>query len=98
MANSSALQNEVLDRVADDYEAAHTIASDIARDLGKAVSETEVKQALLALAHSGAVQAYVYDASAQRYRTVSPAEAEAAKEAWFMAVKAPKAKNAGDAT
>jgi hypothetical protein len=87
MANASAFEREVLSRVAEDYEAAHTITSDIARDLGRAVSEAEVRQALLALARSGAVQAYVYDASAQRYRTVSPADAEAAKEAWFMAVK-----------
>jgi hypothetical protein len=87
MSSASALQQEVLSRVAEDYEAAHTITSDIARDLGRAVSEVEVRQLLLALAYSGAVQAYVYDAGTQRYRTVSPAEAAAAKEPWFMAVK-----------
>ena len=86
MAGATALQREVLSRVAEDYESAHTITTDIARDLGRAVSEAEVTQALLELARIGAVQAYVYDTSAQRYRTVSPAEAEAAKEAWFMAL------------
>jgi hypothetical protein len=86
MVNATALQREVLDRVADDYEAAHTITTDIARDLGRPISESEVTQALLALARAGAVQAYLYDANAHRYRTVSPAEAEAAKEPWFMAV------------
>jgi len=55
MPNSSAIQHEVLNRVAEDYEAAHTITADIARDLGKAVSEAEVKQALLALARAGDV-------------------------------------------
>jgi hypothetical protein len=86
MASASALQREVLSRVAEDYEAAHTITSDIARDLGRSISEAEVTQALLELARAGAVQAYVYDVSSQRYRTISPAEAEAAKEAWFMAI------------
>jgi hypothetical protein len=90
MANATALQREVLSRVADDYEAAHTITSDIARDLGRSISESEVMQALVALARAGAVQAYVYDVSAQRYRTISPAEAEAAKEPWFMAVNRSK--------
>jgi hypothetical protein len=44
MASLTALQREVLSRVAEDYEAAHTITSDIARDLGRAVSEVEVRQ------------------------------------------------------
>jgi len=87
MNSSSTFEREVLDRVADDYEAAHTIAADIARDLKRAVSEAEVRQALLALARDGQVQAYVYDTGAQRYRTVSPVEAEAAKEPWFMSIK-----------
>jgi hypothetical protein len=86
-ASLTALQREVLSRVAGDYEAAHTITSDIARDLGRAVSEVEVRQMLLALAYSGAIRAHVYDAGAQRYRTVGPDEAAAAKEPWFMAVK-----------
>jgi hypothetical protein len=86
----TALEREVLSRVGDDYEAAHTIASDIVRDLGHSVSEAEVNQALLALARAGAVQAYLYDPTAGRYRTVSAAEAEASKEAWFMTTKAAK--------
>ena len=90
MASPNALRREVLSRVAEDYEAAHSITSDIARDLERPVSEGEVKQALLALAREGSVQAYVYDVGAKRYRAVSPAEAEAAKEAWFMAVTGAK--------
>jgi hypothetical protein len=87
MSSSSALELEVLSRVAEDYEAAHTITGDIARDLKRSISEAEVRQALLALARGGLVQAYLYDASAQRYRTISPTEAEAAKEPWFMSIK-----------
>jgi hypothetical protein len=91
MAGAAALQREVLSRVAEDYEAARTITSDIARDLGRSVSEVEVTQALLELARAGSVQAYVYDTSTQRYRAVSPAEAEVAKEAWFKAINRGKA-------
>ena len=91
MADATALQREVLSRVAEDYESAGTITSDIVRDLGRSISEAEVTQALLELARAGTVQAYVYDSGAQRYRSVSPAEAEAAKEAWFMAMKPRKA-------
>jgi len=87
MNSSSAFECEVLSRVAEDYEAAHTITADIVRDLKRAVSEAEVRQALLALARGGLVQSYLYDTCAQRYRMVSPAEAEAAKEPWFMSVK-----------
>jgi hypothetical protein len=87
MANASAFEREVLGRVAEDYEAAHTITADIARDLKRPVSEAEVRQALLSLASSGLVQAYMYDQAAQRYRTISPAQAQTEKEPWFMSIK-----------
>ncbi len=80
----SAFELEVLGRVADDYETPHTIAGDIARDLKRAVSEAEVRDALLALARGGLVQAYIYDATGEQYRTVTPAEAQSAKDPWFM--------------
>ena len=86
--NASALETEVLSRVAEDYEAAHTIAGDIARDLKQPVSEAEVLTALLNLARGGLVQAYVYEARNQRYRSVSAGEAAAAKDPWFMAKRA----------
>ena len=72
MASATALHREVLSRVAEDYEAAHTITADIARELGHAVSEAEVTAALLELARAGSVQAYLYESSAQRYCKVSP--------------------------
>ena len=86
-SGASAFELEVLSRVAEDYEAAHTIAADMARDLKRTVSEAEVRQALLTLARGGLVQAYFYDDGAQRYRTISPAEAEAAQQPWFMSIK-----------
>jgi hypothetical protein len=80
----SSFELEVLGWVADDYEAPHTIAADIARELKRPVSEAQVRAALLALAQKGMVQAYVYEPSSQRYRPISHGEAEAAKEPWFM--------------
>ena len=86
--NASALEAEVLSRIAEDYEAPHTIAGDIARDLKHPVSEAEVLVALLSLARGGSAQAYVYDAKGQRYRPISAAEAQAEKDPWFMAKRA----------
>ena len=79
-------EDEVLGRVSNDYEAAHTITGDIARDLKRPVTEAEVLVALLNLAHSGLVQAYVYDASNKRYRAIAAGEAKDAKELWFKAL------------
>ena len=84
MKTASAFELEVLGWVAEDYEAPHTIAGDIARELGRSVSEAEVRTALLGLARQGLVQAYVFEAGENRYRPVSFTEAQAAAEAWFM--------------
>src|SRR4249920_2324361 len=78
------LETEVLSRVAEDYEAAQTIAPDIARDWKHPVLEAEVLGALLNLARAGLVQAYVYESSEGRYRPISAEEAEGTKEPWFM--------------
>jgi len=85
--NANALETEVLSRIAEDYEAAHTIAGDIARDLKRPVSEAEVLKALLSLAHGGLAQAFVYEANGQRYRPIDAAEAARVKEPWFMVTK-----------
>ena len=84
MATHSAFELEVLGWVANDYEAPHTIAGDIARESGRATSEAQVRTALLALAQSGMVQAYVYEAHAQRYKPITHGEAAAAADPWFM--------------
>jgi len=86
--SATALETEVLSRVAEDYEAPHTIAGDIARDLERSISEAEVLTALLSLARSGLVQAYVYEPSSQRYRAISASEASAAQDPWFKAKRA----------
>ena len=93
MAKHTTFELEVLGFVADDYEAPHTIAEDIARELKRPTSESEVLSALLALAHTGMVQSYVYDSSGSRYRAITAQEAASAKNAWFMATAAGKAKS-----
>jgi hypothetical protein len=85
---ATTFEDEVLSRVAEDYEAAHTITSDISRDLGWPISEEEVRKTLLKLAKEGRVQASIYETEARRYRAASPAETQTAPQPWFKAVSA----------
>jgi len=87
MKPPSAFELEVLEWVAQDYEAPHTIAGDIARELGRAVPDDEVRAALLELASRGLVQAFVFESGENRYRPVAAAEAQAAADVWFMAAE-----------
>lgn len=82
--NLSAIEDEALGRCADDYEAPHTIAGDITRDLGRPVSEPEVRAAFLSLAAMGLVQAYRFDVSSNRYVSISSANASRENEPWFL--------------
>lgn len=77
------LETEVLSRVAEDYEAAHTIGPDIARDWKQPIAEAEVLAALLNLARASLVQAYVYETNERRYRPISAEQAEGTKKPWF---------------
>src|SRR5258708_3989376 len=47
---TTSFEDEVLGRISSDYEAAHTNADDIARDLKRPVTQAEVLAALLSLA------------------------------------------------
>ena len=87
MKDLGAFELEVLEWVAQDYEAPHTISGDIARELGRAVSDAEVRAALLDLTDRGLVRAYVFEPAAGQYRQVSPAEAHTTKDPWFMATQ-----------
>jgi hypothetical protein len=84
MDDRASFELEVLGMVADDYEAPHTISSDLARELGRPVAEGDVRTALLALVEQGLVQAYVYEPSSRRYRSIPAADARSTKEVWFM--------------
>jgi hypothetical protein len=91
MAKHNSFELEVLGFVAEDYEAPHTIAGDIARELQRPTTEAEVLAALLSLARTGLVQSYVYDSGGSQYRAISAKEAASTKDPWFMATAAGKA-------
>ena len=84
----SSVEEVVLGFVCDDYEAPHTIASDIARELGRPIGEAEVRHALLALAANGRVQTFAFDKKANRYLPISSSNASQEPNAWFMATPA----------
>jgi hypothetical protein len=77
------LETEVLDRCGNDYEAPHTIASDIARDLKRPVSDAEVRAAFRSLAVQGLVDAYVFDDVRNQYVPISASAAQLQDAAWF---------------
>ena len=77
-------ETEVLDRCANDYEAPHTIAGDLARELERPVTESEVRAAFRSLASQGLVVAYIYDNSRNAYVPVSASVAQRDDAAWFM--------------
>ena len=83
MTNLSLLAREALDRIADDYEASHTITTEIAAALDRKISELEVREALLSLADQGLAQAFVYDQGVQQFAAVAPAAALPKQELWF---------------
>ena len=66
----SDFEKNVLNASRDDYEAPHTIAADLSRDLGRAVDEHEVMSAFVRIANLGLVQAFEFDATAQRFLPV----------------------------
>jgi hypothetical protein len=82
-----AFEHEVLDRCGNDFEAPHTIVLDLTRDLGRPVTESEVRAAFLSLAAKGLVQAYTFEASTSRYVPISSVEATHADAPWFTVKK-----------
>jgi hypothetical protein len=86
--NITAMEDEVLGRCADDYEAPHTITSDIARDLKRPVAEVEVRAAFVSLAAKGLVQAYAFEMSSSRYVPISSTAAADESAAWFFITSA----------
>lgn len=84
--HATEFQMEVLGRVADDYEAIHTIRGDMERDLARPVSEKEVGSALLGLVALGFVDCFVYDAANTKYQRVA-VETHAVEKLWFLISK-----------
>lgn len=78
---------EVLGMLGNDYEAPQTIAGDLSLDLGRPVSEAEVRAALLELAIKGWAQAFRFEATSRQYVAIEAAEAAHEQAPWFMATK-----------
>jgi hypothetical protein len=79
----SKFEVNVLGWVLNDYEAVHTIRGDIARDLGRPVSEEEVGAALLTLARMSLVDVFFFDVALSQYRPAGPDEFPVA-QLWFL--------------
>ena len=80
----SAIEEEALWACGDDYEAPHTIVAQVARELERPVTESEVRAALLSLADNGYVQAFLFDDRLKQWNAVPAELAKRHPEAWFM--------------
>ena len=80
-------ENEVLGMIGNDYEAPHTIAGDLSRELGRPISEVAVRGALLSLSTKGLAQAYRFDQAAYDYLPIDSGAAANEPKAWFMATR-----------
>lgn len=59
-------------------------SGDLARDLKRSVSDSEVRAAFLSLAARGLVNAYIFDQSRNRYVPISTSAAQTEDAVWFM--------------
>jgi hypothetical protein len=80
---SGEFEQQVLGWVTDDYEAPHTIAGDISRELGRPVAEAEVLEALASLARAGFVQAFAFDRKSWRYVPIDVSALLEQEDPWF---------------
>jgi hypothetical protein len=85
--NQRAFAIDVLGMLGNDYEAPQTIAGDLSLDLGRPVSEAEVRAALLELSLKGWAQAFRFEAASRQYVEIEAAEAAHEQSSWFMATK-----------
>ena len=83
MHQISGFQLDVLSRVTDDFEAPHTIAGDLERDLGRPVSDAEVLAVLVELTAAGLTCAYQYSHTDQRYVRIEAAQVGLVPDPWF---------------
>jgi hypothetical protein len=78
-------EEEVLGFVCDDYEAPSTITKDMSRELRRAITESEVRTALLSLAEKGMVKTFAVDAAKGRLVPVTLDVARLEADPWFIA-------------
>jgi hypothetical protein len=79
-------QREVLRWIGDDYESPASISGDIARELGRPVTEAEVSAALQVLVQHGLVAAFRYDNEAQAFERVELGPHLASEKLWYLAL------------
>ena len=83
---NAAFENEVLEMCGNDYEAPQTIVADLSRELKRAVTEADVRAALVSLASAGKLRAYVFENSTSRYVPISNVTDVNASGVWFKRV------------
>lgn len=87
MNASDTLDEKVWLAAVNAYEAPHTIAADLARDLGRSVSESEVLSSFVRLARAGRVEAFQLSPSQPHAVRVPVAEIATIAEPWFLAAE-----------
>ena len=75
---------QVLEFVANDYEALHTIQGDLARDLQREVSGEELGAALVKLALSGLVRSFSYGAENGKFQQIAAPDGTSVAKCWFL--------------
>jgi|SRR3954465_964375 len=78
-------EKEVLGWLFDDYESPSSIAGDIARDLGRPVTEAQVSGALRALVEKGFAEAFQYNKEAEAFERIELSSSAASTDLWYLA-------------
>jgi hypothetical protein len=86
MKHLSNLDQQVLRWASDDFEAPHTIASNVSSDLGCVVDEQEILSSFVRLSHLRLVQPFQYDPEAQQFFPVQLGALSKTADPWFLAV------------
>ena len=79
----SAMETAVLEMCANDFEAPNTIVAEVSREIGRTVSELEVKETLEVLAQGGLVQTYLLLPCRGEFVPVEPGVGQVEQAAWY---------------
>ena len=85
-AQLTQFEREVLGWLCDDYESPSSITKDIARELGRAVTEAEVSAALRVLVQKGLAGAFLYNKEAEAFERVDVSSNTASDNLWYLAL------------
>jgi hypothetical protein len=79
-------EREVLGWLLDDYESPTSIAGDIARELGRSVTEAEVSETLRVLVQKGLAAAFRYNKEAEAFERIGLSSNMASDGLWYLAL------------